>query len=73
MDDKAKDALQARREKIGRVHRIKSMIIFTLTLWVIISMLLMLFLSVKVVMLQQDVNDLKKVILHSSENKIDKN
>ncbi len=72
MDDKAKDALQARREKIGRVHRIKSMIVFTLTLWVIISMLLMLFLSVKVVMLQRDVNDLKKVILHSSENKISK-
>lgn len=72
MDDKAKDALQARREKIGRVHRIKSMIVFALTLWVIISMLLMLFLSVKVVMLQQDVNDLKKVILHSSENKISK-
>ncbi|SDW01258.1 Peptidoglycan/xylan/chitin deacetylase, PgdA/CDA1 family [Lachnospiraceae bacterium KHCPX20] len=70
MDDKAKEALQARREKISRVHRMKSMIVFTLFLWVVISLLLMIFLSVKVVLLEKDVNSLKNVILSSSGSKI---
>ena len=72
MDDKAKEALQARREKVSRVHRMKSMIVFTLILWVIVSLLLMIFLSVKVVMLSQDVDNLKKVILSSSGSKTSK-
>ncbi len=72
MDDKAKETLQARREKVSRVHRMKSMIVFTLILWVIVSLLLMIFLSVKVVMLSQDVDNLKKVILSSSGSKTSK-
>ena len=50
------EQIQNRRNKRKRVQRIKSMIVWTISLWMIISILLLTFLTIKVISLQHQVN-----------------
>jgi peptidoglycan/xylan/chitin deacetylase (PgdA/CDA1 family) len=60
------EQIQNRRNKRNRVQRMKSMIVWTISLWMIISMVLLAFLTVKVISLQHQVNVLSASLTDSS-------
>jgi peptidoglycan/xylan/chitin deacetylase (PgdA/CDA1 family) len=60
------EQIQNRRNKRKRVQRMKSMIVWTISLWMIISMVLLAFLTVKVISLQHQVNVLSASLTDSS-------
>lgn len=67
MQDKDSEALRNQRRRRKRIGRIKNAIVFTITGWMILSMILIVFLLVRTASLERKLNDLIRL---ESENQV---